>query len=183
MRRADFCNVLGIPAPTLMTHRRNGDLPFDAARGEDGDGKRVWVRYSRHEAAAWIAAQHLAAQGVTWSEAAAIVRGQRSAIYCGQRGNPWDIPGLHVARVEFLDERGVESALVDRFRAYAGPIDAIAREVAQIVAEFNAGRPMFRIVCSSLVAANLSHAYAIAAARMRELGIEGARDPIAEGEA
>lgn len=182
MIRKQFCAVVDIDLPLFDAHKRNGNLPFDPAKAEATDGqRRRWARFTVHEAARWIAAQHLAAQGVTWSEAAAVLRESRNATHCGALGigaNAFEAPGYHVARVEFLTEGGHESDMVARFGLYAGPLDAIARAVAERVEGINARQHFAsgRIVNTSLIATNLSHAYHITRGRMRQLGIDGARD-------
>lgn len=192
MIRREFCEVVGIDSPLFDAHRRVGNLPFELATVEAEDGqRRRWARFTVHECARWIAAQHLAAQGVTWSEAAAVLRAAgRDSVAVGPLGigaSAFETPGYCVARVEYATETGHESRHIARFEVLVGPLDAIAAAVAVKVENFNEQVRFAsdRIVATSLIAANLSHAYHIAYARMDQLGIahdgDGRMEPDATG--
>jgi hypothetical protein len=163
-------------AGTFMTHRRNGDLPFDVDHSETHDGaKRRWARYTINEAARLIAVKNLSAsQGVTWSEACAIVRGPH--VLCGDIGYgklPIEAPGVHVGRIEFADDGNHDPQRMARFRLVEGQLAAIFRDAEGCVNGYADLHPSVRpIHIASLVTTDLSAAYRIADARMKALGLE-----------
>jgi hypothetical protein len=178
--RKELCAVADISAGTFMTHRRNGDLPFDVDFSETYDGsKRRWARYSIHEAARLIATINLAAsQGVTWSEACAIVRGPHEL--CGAVGigrNAAEAPGYHLARAEHADDGNNDPERRSRFTLLEGPLPAIVEAAEGACEGYASAHPdASPIHVASLVTVDLSAAYRIADARMRVLGLEPGLD-------
>jgi hypothetical protein len=162
MTRKELCAAAAINAETFKVHRRTGALPFDPSRHEADDttGRR-WARYSVHEAAALIAARTLADAGLGWSDACAILRGDR--VLTGAVGigaHPAERAGIHVARVSFDTREPV---------TLQGPLAAIVAAAAQ------SGEP------ATLASVDLSRAYTIARERMEVLGLasdpDGSPDP------
>jgi len=177
MIRSQFCEISGIEVPTFNTHRRNGALPFDVSKYEEADARgRMWVRYNIFAAARMIAAINLASsQGVTWSHACEILRAD--SILCSGGGRPFETPGIHVARAEFLDHDGKMPFLRSSvFTVYEGRIEAIGVAVAAEVEGFNARLDVVPIHLASLVSVNLSQAFQTAYARAEALGVELGKD-------
>lgn len=185
MIRSELCEVANIAVPTFNSHRRNGNLPFSIDQSEAKDGLgRTWARFTSHEAMLLIAAQNLAsAQGVTWSEAAQILR--ETAIHT-DRDHYHSVPGVHCARVEFRTVGGEKPFLHDQFQVYRGKLSQIIEAAERTVVKFNE-RSNFeadRIAVYSLISVNLSQAWYIAKQRAVHLGIDlssdGAIDPLAD---
>lgn len=177
MVRSEFCALTDTSAPTFNTHRRNGDLPFKLEEVEAKDGKgKVWSRFTLIQAALMLAARKLSAsQGVTWSEAAKILREQNTLVGgLASGGHFWDHPAIHVARAEFVNEdTGADPAFRARFEYYQGPLDEIA---AAAVGEADA-YTMHRgdvdcLAVASLVSVDVSHCWRVVCARAVELGIK-----------
>lgn len=163
--RGEFCQVVGIGSPLFNAHRRTGDLPFEIRSVEEdlGTGRR-WARFSVHEAASWLAAQDLARQGVTWSEAARVLRllqRPEAVTYCSARPNDAiEHPGLFVSRVFVRREQGSVGRQLSHMKIYFGQMSEILQAIST------------REV-SSVIATDLSYAYQLAGQRLR--GVQDAR--------
>lgn len=190
MIRSELCDIAGLAVPTFNSHRRNGNLPFvvEHAEARDGTGK-AWARFDLDHAMLLIAAQGLAAsQGVTWSEAALILR--EKAIYAPSEKDGVRVdcrmPGFHCARVEFRSEAGDAPALRNRFGIYRGTLPWIVKEAESTVEVYNrsVNFPSDRIVLASFVSVNLSQAWSIAQVRADQLKIDvhkdASPDPLAD---
>lgn len=184
MIRSELCEVANIAVPTFNSHRRNGNLPFSIEQSEAKDGTgTTWARFTCHDAMLLIAAQNLAAsQGVTWSEAAKILR--EKAIHTDS-GNYLSVPGIHCARVEFRTEGGEVPFLGKQFQVYRGNLSRIIASAEKTV-EVHNDQTHFasdRLAIFSMISVNLSQAWHIAEQRTAQLGIdlstEGAVDPLA----
>ena len=185
MIRSELCEVATIAVPTFNSHRRNGNLPFSIEQSEakDGTGK-TWARFTRHDAMLLIAAQTLAdGQGVTWSEAAKILR--ENAIHTDSadyRGSP----GVHCARFEFQTEGGEVPFMGKQFQTYRGNLSRIIASAEKTVEVHNRQSHFAsdRIAIFSMISVNLSQAWQIAERRTAQLDIdifsEGAVDPLAD---
>jgi len=186
MIRSELCQIAGITAPTFNSHRRNGDLPFDPSPAEAVDGAgRTWSRFSLVHAALLIAARQLAAaQGVTWSEAAATLRA--TGILCGPTGFEdrfFNRAGIHVARVEFAQAATNDApSLMDRTQTYKGPLADILRAAEAAAAGYSKRHPDQPVIVASIASVDLSHCWNIAVKAADMLGIdpgpmEGQPDP------
>ena len=172
MIRSELCAIAQMAIPTFNSNKRNGDLPFDLffAEAKDGAG-RVWSRYDYHNAMLMIAARKLCdAQGVTWSEAAKILR--EKPTHVGSADIQAE-PGVCRVRVEFLRCDGEESGFLKRFTVYEGKLDEVIASAQRSVEVIN-GRQAFaseHIEIGSVVAVNLSTAFVMAVHRAEDLGI------------
>ena len=177
MIRNELCAIAEMAVPTFNTQRSRGHLPFDLKKAEAMDGNnRKWVRYSIFEAARLIAALQLTAnQGIIWSQACEILRADN--ILCGVGEQPFETPGIHVARAEFLTKFGeVPSFRKDAFTCYQGKIEAIGDTLSREVAAYNARPNVEPMELVSLVSVNLSSAFKIAFWRAKHLGIDLGKD-------
>lgn len=168
MIRSELCAIADMSPSTFNSHRRNGDLPFEMTTREAKDGTgRTWSRFEIHDAALLIAARNLVAtQGVTWSEAARMLR-HREKIFVGpmrfalENGEP-----IFVAKVTFSNVRTGEAPLLLRegTSIYQGPLAEIVASAGSTVAIYNEkiSRGAEQIEILSVAAVNLSHCYRIA---------------------
>lgn len=178
MIRSELCKVVGMSPETFNSHRRNGDLPFSGPAAGPAI-KGTWGRFSLHEAMLLIAARQMAAtQGVTWSEAAAILRAPGILVgsYDGRHSTYYDNPGHFVGRVAFMDDQNSapESYVCPPFEVCRGPLpDIVAYALRR--AEFASKRAQEAkqrpVMVSSIAAVNLSHVWEIALGRARDFGI------------
>lgn len=182
MIRKELCAIAGMKIPTFNSHRSNGDLPFvtEDAEAKDGEG-RSWSNFTIHDAARMLAARNLCdAHGVTWSEAARIMREPATA--CGPVGygnHPSERAGIFVAQVEFANTRtNDDPQLLPRFQTYKGPLDKIiaaAQSHADAYTKRRNSGPVAHdeaVAVTSIVAVDLSHSYKIALALAEQLGID-----------
>lgn len=183
MIRSELCAIAEITAPTFNSHRRNGDLPFNIALSEAQDGTgRTWSRFTIHDAARLIAARHLAAsQGVTWSEAARIIRAQKT--HGGEPGDPYnpeDHSAVHIAQVEFVSWASGAQVTKVVYQGTLSGIVAVAEARVQTITETHT-EPLS---VASMVSVNFSHCLEIARQRAAAHGItlggNGEIDPAGE---
>ena len=174
MIRSKLCQIAKIAVPTFNSHRRNGNLPFviDLEEANDALG-RVWARFDLHHAVKLIAAQNLATgQGITWSEAAAIIRDQ--GIHTGNNRNGYFEPGFFCARVEYRTVDGHQPYLTAMHTVFRGALSDIAVAAEQRAVAYNE-RARFahdKIEVYTIAAVNLSQAWHIAKGRAVEAGVE-----------
>lgn len=176
--RSELCKVVDMNPNTFKVHRSRGDLPFDTSPHDDATDDRNWMRYSIHDAARIIAAQALCAQGVTWKEAAEIIRSRSMGVGESkliERLNPARLgtgQDLMVARLEFLTEDNKEPEFYRRHDIVDGTVEEIAGFAARVP---QANRLKFPhsppFALASMVMASMTRSYAIARARMEKLGI------------
>lgn len=177
MIRSELCLLAGIKPATFNSHRLNGDLPFDIRTKEaSAGGGRTWSRFDLYDAMMLIAARNLAqGQGVSWSEAANILRD--GAIYLGsgvdgQRAS-YRLPGFHCARIEFRCEDGSVPSLIRQFQVVRGTLGDIAAYAERVTLRYNE-RAYFasdRVAVFSVATVNLSQAWHIAVERAKFLEI------------
>lgn len=181
MIRSELCLVADIKPATFNSHRRNGDLPFTLSpQVADEDEGRAWSRFDIYDAALLIAAKNLAAgQGVSWSEAARILR--EAATHLGSdfdgRRQSFRDPGFHCARIEFRCEDGHEPNLIRKHHVVRGSLADIAGYAERVVASHNSRQhfPHDRIAVYSIASVSLSQAWQIAVGRAQSLmiGLDG----------
>lgn len=187
MIRKELCAIVGMKVPTFATHLANGDLPFkvETSSREDVQG-RTWSRFTAHNAMAMLAARHLVdAQGMSWSEAARMLR-EGPGQSCGLVGvgqSYFDRDGIFAAQVQYANTRTNEAPRsVPARKLFRGPLDKIVATALSIAAANKEGREEIRVV--SMVSVDLSHHYQLARGLMREFGftteIDGAPEPTGE---
>lgn len=175
MIRSELLDICGMTAPTFNSHRRNGDLPFEASKTEAEDtAGRTWARYTRHDAALMLAARQLSsAHRVSWSEAARILRAP--AIYSGGSFKSYfDRSGVHVAQVEFANEiTNAEAKLFPQLQVYNGTLAEILDMAEGSVHAYNE-KNTFKdyLVITSIVSVNLSNCWQAAGALAKSKGID-----------
>ncbi|WP_158972427.1 hypothetical protein [Chachezhania sediminis] len=187
MIRKELCAIAGMKVPTFNSHRANGDLPFilPLSEAEDRAG-RTWSNFTIHEAARMLAARHLVdANGVTWSEAASILR--EPGALCGPSGpghRYFDRAGIFVAAVQFSNARtNAVPTLFPESKLYEGPLDRIISAAQADAEAYNEQRHAFgeQICVVSVVSVDLSHHYRLAHGLAKQMGIaldgEYAPDP------
>lgn len=177
MIRSELCLVAQIAPATFNSHRRNGDLPFKIWPCEVSDTEnRTWSRFGLYEAMMLIAARNLASgQGVSWSEAARMLREDCMHLPGIDEGPPelYRGPGFHCARIEFRCEDGHLPQLHSQFQVVRGALAEIANYAEREVAAFNRRQHFSRdrIAVYSTASVNLSQAWHIALARATDLKI------------
>jgi len=182
MKRKTFLEIVGSTRPNFDAYKRNGTLPFalEDVEKEDGTGRK-WTRYTVHEAAKMLAAFELSgSQGVTWSQAAAILR-EKPDMHCGS-AMPFDVPGIHVARVEYRDDHGGPPKTGPQFQIMQGPVDKIARAALHRCEAMNGIYHFEKIEVASIVSVDLSFAYRVAWSRAKEIGAEWDADGTVEAD-
>lgn len=183
MRRAELLAIADMGRPLFDANRRKGTLPFDYARFETSAGKgRTWVDYSIHEAARLIAARMMVTQsGVGWSEACAILREPR--VGTAPRFNPYEAPGLHIAKLEFAAVGGGDPERAPRTRVFDGPLPMIVAAAESLIAAYGSPRRSGReeLEIAGMVSVNLSRAYRIAYGRAEWFGIDLSKDTLLDG--
>jgi hypothetical protein len=178
MIRSELCKIADMSIPTFNSHSRNGDLPFSTETLEKSDAKgKAWARYSIHEATMLVASRLLSSgQGVTWSEAARIIRQRGQHVHStGTVSRPKYFldSGLHCARIEFLTLGGAEPTGMNRFEVYRGFLPDIVTMADRIVERSKVGNDLvsLHVAVFSIVSVNLSLAWQIATARAKSLKI------------
>ncbi len=175
MIRSELCAIAGMRVADFNARLRSGEVPFEPRlSGEIRDPQgRIWSNFSIDQAAYLLAAQQLASAGLSWSEAAAILREppvpvpRRASLQAGS---------YCVARVEFMREGGGEPNYRPRFTVYGGPLSDIVTAAQAEIEQYNrqsAHNPFQRISFTSLVAADLARARRVATARAEEMGLVG----------
>lgn len=182
MIRSELCKIVGMKIPTFNSHRRNGDLPFKMGDGEAQDGEgRTWSNFTIHHAARMLAARNLAdSHGVSWSQAAGIMRADGTI--CGPYGignHYFERDGIFVAQVEFANAKTNDApVLFPRLKVYQGPlakiIEAAEGEAEAYTKHRKGGEAAFgeEIRVTSVVAVDLSHSFKLARSIAAAEGIE-----------
>jgi hypothetical protein len=171
--RSEVCALAGLSVSEFNALLRSGDLPFDTSlSGEVHDAQgRTWSNLTLDHAALLLAAQQLVSAGLSWSEACAILREPRAPV---PRLSSAPAGSYCVARAEFMREGGGEPDYRSRFTVYGGPLLDIVADVQTEVKQYNQGSARTahqKIALTSLVAADLTRARRVAAARAEEIGI------------
>ena len=172
MIRSELLDICGMTAPTFNSHRRNGDLPFDAARTEAEDGVgRTWARYTLHHAVRMLAARQLAAvHRVSWSEAARILRTQ--AKYASVE-NYSDHAGVHFAQVEIVNEKtNADPDFYPRLEILTGTLQKIVEQAQNSAEAYTRHNPHDAVIVASMVSVNLSQCWKIALALAKSKDID-----------
>lgn len=184
MIRSHLCEIAGIKRGTFDVHRKNGDLPFSTEQFQAQDGEsRSWSNFTLDHAVALIAARQLvASQGLTWSNAAKILREER--IYVGPVGEGqhyYERSGVFLAHVEFSNGlTNDDPQLMKRTKAYVGElaaiIDAANGEAEAYSERRNSGKwPSKEYVAVASIAAvdlSLCHYLALKAARQKNIPLD-----------
>ena len=175
MIRSELCKIARIEPATFNSHRRNGDLPFNISDYEAKDGQgRVWARFDAFAAARIIAAKDLCAQGVSWSNAARILRepnmstGGNVAIHT---------PGIFIGRALYaLDSETARRSFGKEEMIWQGPLSAITDCATRYADAVSRNHPREVINLRSLIAVDLSGAYRLALLRAEQEGIDLSAD-------
>jgi hypothetical protein len=171
--RSELCALVGMSVAEFNTALSVGDLPFEAhLSGEMRDEQgRVRSNFTLDHATLLLAMRQLVSGGLSWSEAAVILREPRVPIHrtSGTAGGSYC-----VARAEFMREGGGEPRMAPRFIIYGGPLpDIVAAADAEVKAynRHHAHTAYEKIALTSLVATDLTRARRVASARAEELGL------------
>lgn len=178
MRRQELCTIAGMNPSTFNVHRMKGDLPFEIEHieGQDELGRK-WAQFTIHHAAMLIAARQLVAQGVAWSEACRILRDRHTHTPggIGPGKNYYDIPGVFVARVMFLNgATNGEPELMPSVRLYRGPLASIIQAATSTAANYSAerGGKEAPVQVAGMVAVDISHCFNLAHLIAADKGIK-----------
>ena len=173
MIRSELCAVAGLTVADFNALFRSGDLPFEtnlADEIKDQQG-RIWSNFTLDHATLLLAAGQLTSAGLTWREAAALLREPRSPV-ARSLGAP--AASYCVARAEFMREGGGAPSQRPGFTVYGGSLADIVATAQAEVAQYNrhnARNEHQRIALVSLVATDLTRARRAARARIEELGM------------
>ncbi|MGX0975314.1 hypothetical protein ACSSVY_001016 [Roseovarius sp. MBR-51] len=178
MRRSEICAIAQMSAQTFMTHRANGNLPFEVAVAEVDGGGRTWVRYDIHDAAFLIAARSFTDQGILWSSATEILRAK--ALHLGRDPHPWTVDYIHVAKASFRNSDGNSPLIHKSEVVFRGRIEEIAAAAFGRQQRENDRNSTPHIFCTGLISVSLSQAYHEAYARARALGVDLSDDDVWE---
>lgn len=178
MIRSQLCKVANIEPSTFNSHRRNGDLPFKIEDYESQDGTgRVWARFDLFAAAALIAARKLCNQGMSWSDAARVIRTPEVPGPAGV-STAWFRPDIFVsAAVYTVADAGQISA---QERVFRGKFESNAARAFSYPERVFHPDQIARL--ETFVSVNVSAAYREAELRAEELGIEVSPIPRSGGD-